>query len=482
MRAHSEQFRPNRLLQRLVARSAGATRISPTLILIALVIFLPEELSFFIFQFRLTLIRLVFLLLTPVLLVHFSQLLASRKCHLVFCDILIALAGAWIIVSPAVVVDLAYSLHHSALYAFEFCGSYFAARTLLSERGQAQSFVNFMCYVIAIVALFGVPDVLTSRPITHDYISELTGYTLRNGEGYRLGIFRATGPIGHPILFGIVCAIGLLLAVASPIRAKGLTIAACGLGVLLSLSGAPLQAAIFGLGLLTYDRMLARYRSRWWVMIGIAALGYGALYAFTPSPLAFIFGHLLFDANSYWTRVYQWNSVGTIVLNSPWFGIGFDLMDVAERMQIYVFLSIDSLWLYLALIYGIPGSILVGLSMVSAACYPASGRGVNLTMEESKLARTLGIIIALVVLLGFSVTLWEAAWIFVGLLVGVRAHLADRGSKRSSTLTKTDLGGARQRSKLSSISRRADARDAVGCQGLKISQMTLSKVTPAPSS
>ena len=90
--------------------------------------------------------------------------------------------------------------------------------------------------------------------------------------------------------------------------------------------------------------------------------------------------------------------------------------------------------------------------MVGAAYYPASGRGVNLTIEESKLATTLSVLIVLVVLLGFAVDFWEASWMLVGLLVGVRAHLADLACQRSSTVAKTDLGGAaRQRSSLPSI-------------------------------
>ena len=435
MRAQSRQFRPNRLLRGAVSRTPGAAKVPPTLILIALVIFLPEGLSFYAFQFRLSLIRLVLFPLTPVLLIYFSQLLASRKRHLVFSDILIFSTGIWMIVSPTLVVDLEYSIHHSAPAAFEFCGSYFVARILLSERGQALSFVNLLCYVIAIVALVGFLDTLTGRTFTHDFVRELTGYAMGSEKELRLGMFRAMGPIEHPILFGVVCAVGLLLAAASPIRAKGLTIAACGLGVVLSMSSAPIQGAILGLGLLTYDRVLARFRSRWSLLIGIGVLGIGASYAFTASPLAFVFGHVSLDASSYWIRLFQWNTVVPIVLNSPWVGIAFQWREIAQQLPYFVLESIDSLWLYLALVYGIPGAVLVGLSMLSAAFYPASGRGVNLTMEESKLARTLGILITVVVLLGFTVDFWGTSWMLVGLLVGVRAHLADLGSHHAVLVT-----------------------------------------------
>jgi O-antigen ligase len=449
MRAQSLPFRSDRLPQRAAPRFAGAASISPVLTLIAVVIFLPEELSFYLGQFRLTLIRLVLFSLAPALLIYFGQLLASRKRHLVLSDVLIVLTGIWMIVSPAIVIDLEYSLHHSAPNAAEFCGSYLAGRVLLSERGQSLRFVDLLCYVIAIVALIGVLDTITSAPTIHYFLAQLTGYTIFYQTEYRLGIFRAMGTIEHPILFGIVCAVGLLLAVGSPIRAKGLTMAACGLGVLLSLSSAPVQAAIMGLGLLTYDRIFARFRWRWLLLIVIVALGIGASYAFTASPFAFIYGHLSIDPASYWARLYQWNTVGAIVLNSPWFGIGFELRELTKQASFFVQASVDSLWLNLALVYGIPGAVLVGLSMLSATCYPAAAPNVNLTIEESKLATTLSVVIFLVSLLGFTVHFWGVTWMLVGLLVGVRAHLADLGSRRSLTRTKTNLNSAPRSSSIS---------------------------------
>jgi hypothetical protein len=445
MPPQSLQFRPDRLPQRTVPRPAVATSISPTLKLIALVIFLPDELSFYISEFRLTLIRALIFLLTPVLLVQFSKLLASRKCHLVFSDILIALTGLWMIVSPALVVDLEYSLHHSAPLAVEFCGSYIAGRVLLSEHGQALNFINFLCHVIAIVALLGALDALTGTLLINNIVRQLLGLPMLTPGGgvleFRLGILRSMGPIGHPILFGIVCAVGLILAVGSPIRSKGLTIAACGVGLLLSMSSAPIEGAVLGFGFLAYDSGLARFRGRWMLLICSVALGYGALFMFTPSPLSYLFGYVNLDPTSYWVRVVQWNEAGAVVLNSPWIGIAFQWPEIVARMPYFVQVSIDSLWLNLALIYGIPGSVLVGLSMLGAACYRTNGCGVNLTREESKLATTLSILIVVIVLLGFTVYIWEGPWMLVGLLVGARAHLADLASQRSAA--------ARQRNSLS---------------------------------
>jgi hypothetical protein len=417
--------------------------VSPILKLIAFVLFIPEELSFSLFQFRLTWIRLVLFLFTPVLLVRFSHLLASRKCHLVFSDVLIALTGVWMIVSPAMLFDLGYSLHHSAPIAMEFCGGYFAARTLLSQRGQALSFINLLCHVIAIVALLGILDALTDRPLIHDFLRQLNGLPmLTEGDGvleHRAGILRAMGPIDHPILYGAVCGIGFLVAIASPIRAKGPTIAACGVGALLSLSSAPIQGAFLGIGLLAYDMVFSRFRGRWRFLIVIGLLGIATLYAFTSSPFASLFGRLNFNPQTYWVRLMQWEMGGAVVRDSPWLGVAFEWPEIVARMPYFVpNPSIDSLWLNLALIYGIPGAVLVALSMVGVTCHPTRGRGVNLTMQESKLATALSIVIFIIILLGFTVDFWEASWILIGLVVGARAHLGDLGLQRSSSsFTKT---------------------------------------------
>ena len=446
MQAQSRQFPLGRFPQRT------ATLVSPALILIAILLFLPDELSFYLGQFRLTPLRLVLFLVTPFLLFQFIQLLASGKRQLVISDILVFLAGAWMIVSPAVLFDLGYSLHHSGPSAVEFCGGYLAARVLLSRRGEALSFINLMCHVIAIVAVLGALNSVFGRPLIHDFVGQLMGLPVLTAGGgvleYRVGILRAMGPIIHPILFGMVCATGLLLGIMSSVRAKGLTIGACALGVLLCLSSAPILGGTLGLCLLAYDRTLSGFRGRWFVLIGVAALGFGALSLMVPSPFAFIFGHLALNSASYWVRLLQWNAAGAAVNKSPWFGIAFQWPEMVKEMPFFVQTSINSLWLYLALVYGIPGAVLVGLSLVSATCYATTGRGVNLTSDEAKMATGLSVVIIVIVFLGFTVDLWESTLILIALLVGLRAHLADRRLERTSKLHKPNQE-ARQRLSLS---------------------------------
>ena len=424
--------------------SAEGTRISAFLVALTILVFLPQELSFYIADFRLTLARLLLIFLTPVLVLHFGLSLASGRRHIVPADLLIASASIWMIAAPTIVFDLGYALHHAAPLAVEFCGSYVATRILLSQRGQALRFIEFLCHAIGIVALLALPDALTGTPFIHDVLAKITGYHEPYSLEYRLGIFRSTGPIDHPILFGSICGFGLLLAIVSPIRARRLTISACGLGVMLSMSSAPLQAAVIGLGLVVYDWLFRRVRSRWWLLTGIMALGVAAIFAYSNDPMGFVFSHFLFDSSSGWVRYYEWGVAGGLIRNSPWVGIAFQY---AERLQEmpdlwYSAPSIDSYWLNLSLVYGIPCATCVGLAIGSLMCSATNGPRANFTDIESILATALGIVLVIIVLLGFTVDFWGSSWMVVPLLAGARAHLAELASRRVALPAEQEEPGA----------------------------------------
>ena len=137
---------------------------------------------------------------------------------------------------------------------------YFVPRIMISDGGAALSFAALLSRTIAVVAWVGLLDTLTSHRFTHDLAAQLTA-PMHNvddwSDAYRMGLFRATGRVEHPILFGFVCAVGLLIAVAIPMRGRRFVILSCCLGTMISLSSAPIQILVMGLGLLAYDRFCA---------------------------------------------------------------------------------------------------------------------------------------------------------------------------------------------------------------------------------
>lgn len=388
--------------------------------MVAVSILLPDEVGAHILGLWVSAARALLLTLTPVLLIRFGQQITTGRYRFVLSDLVVLVTGLWMFVALGQIDGMQEALTHAGPDALELCCGYMAARLLLSKHGQAMSFVNFLCWIIAIVGLLGLLDTLTHHSFVHELIRPLLGGKLIAADDVRLGLLRATSTLEHPILYGITCSVGLLFAISLPIRGRGFTIFSCGLGTFLALSSAPIIGVVLGLALLAYNRMTAGIRLRWAVLIGVAILAIGTIFVVVDRPFALIFNHLVFNTEDAYYRMWVWQVAGTELGASPWFGLGFEFPDEIPH-------TIDSVWLFWALRYGIPGSLLLGLTILAAAVASARGSRVHLTTAELKLKTTLGILLSIIVFLGFTVDFFGTAWILIPLLIGVRAHLAALG-------------------------------------------------------
>jgi hypothetical protein len=237
-------------------------------------------------------------------------------------------------------------------------------------------------------------------------------------DKYRFGLFRAFGPLEHPILFGFVCVVGLLLAVSNPVRGRLFAIISCTIGALLSLSSAPLQVMVMGLGLLTYDRLLSGWPQRWLALATVIAAIILLAFTLSNNPIGFIVSHLTFSPESGYYREWTWRLVLAHLSTSPWFGLGFGELppDINH--------SIDSLWLVLSIQFGYPGAFLVAIAELTSG--PFFGIRGALSRSEAGLATSLGIINLLIFYLAFTVHFWGVPWIVTGLLLGLKANLAEK--------------------------------------------------------
>jgi hypothetical protein len=395
--------------------------LSLALKLILLALFVPVELSFFLLGLRLTVTRLILLMLVPVVIARMTQKIAVGQYRFVASDLFIVMASLWMFIGPAVTNGFADALEHSGPVALEYMMAYMSTRILLSGTDDSLRFVEILCMMISLAALDATLDSFTSRYITHEILGGITGmqYIGYNSDNYRYGLLRAAGPLEHPILFGTVCAIGLLVGVAIKIRWKMFCIAACGLGLVISISSAPQQSALMGLAFLVYSRVFVRLPHKW-LLLSVIPVGMGvALFLATPTPFGHLFEWFTLNPSTAYYRLYIWNSVGPAILENPFF-------TVLEGNYEYQG-SVDSLWLALALSYGIPCGILTALSMVGCCSLPTGSPRARLSAEEERLGTVLGIIIFLIIFMSFTVDFWGPTWILVGLLVGVRAHLGEMG-------------------------------------------------------
>jgi O-antigen ligase len=267
---------------------------------------------------------------------------------------------------------------------------------------------------------------LTQRAIIRELAGALTGYTIVwevEVDDRRLGLVRAMSTFGHPIMLGIACAIGLLIAVSVPIRSRKFAIPACGFGAICALSAAPLQSIFLGFVLLSYNRAMSGVRFRWLAPILLGAAALMTFFMVLDAPFGFIFRHFTFDdASAYW-RLWTWNVAGDALAQSPWFGLGF----APYPEEFGIPRTVDSVWLNQALTFGIPGSLLIGFSILGAVSLSTNGRKAGLTAAESKLGTVLGILIFLIIFWGFTVDFYGALWVLVPLVIGMRAHLGELG-------------------------------------------------------
>ena len=136
--------------------------------LVLVVLFVPQELSFFLGDLRLTFERLLLILLTPVVAVRLVQKVASGNYRFVASDLFVPLAARWMFVGPAVTYDPGYALHHSGPVVLEFLITYGSTRILLSGHGQALLFINMLCVLIVLVVMDAAFDTATGTYITRE--------------------------------------------------------------------------------------------------------------------------------------------------------------------------------------------------------------------------------------------------------------------------------------------------------------------------
>jgi O-antigen ligase len=238
-----------------------------------------------------------------------------------------------------------------------------------------------------------------------------------------LGLYRAEGIFEHPILSGIAMCYALILAAGLRGPRRALCFLGCGTGLFLSLSSAPWLAMAIGLACLIYRRIARAIAHRWLLLAGAGACMIGAIFIVSKNPFGFIFSHMTLDAATGYFRLLIWEYAGWDLWQSPIFGIGLSSDWLRPD---WMPSSVDSLWLRAAMLYGIPGSALIGLSLVSA-----SSRAVRISPRnagwigprEVRLAEALGIIAFLTVFLGFTVHYWGICSLILSLLIGLRATL-----------------------------------------------------------
>ncbi|MCK1607125.1 O-antigen ligase family protein [Bradyrhizobium sp. 166] len=435
-----------------VRRAAGGSlsRDELYLKLLLITIFLPEGLSFFVGDFRLSVARLMILFSCIVAITRLSQRLSTRQFVCVPSDILAPAAGTWMMLAATITDGLA-GLKGAGIEAVEFVGAYLTFRFLLGSPDSAVRVLRFSCKLMILVVCVALLDPLYDKLFTYELVKGITGYAKPSYESalasraealFRDGVIRAMGPLEHSILFGAVCVwFGVLACSVFRSRLFGWSIAGIALiGVLFSQARSPLLGYVIGVALAIFYSATPGFTARW-KLVGLSVtVVLVAIFSFSGSPVATLVRLSGVSAESGWYRQAIWDTAVPVVLGSPLFGIGLNGDWNWQSHGGLVSASVDSFWLSAALMYGIPGSTLVLLTIVSAFWFGPIDKSPHLTHEERRLSVALGLVTTTVVVLGFIVHFWGTCWILLAVFAGMRANLAEAAIIRHRAARAAETG------------------------------------------
>jgi hypothetical protein len=395
-------------------------------------LFLPEGLSFFIGDFRLTVARVLIIFLTIQATARYFQRFANTV--FVPSDLFAVAAGFWMIIAPVIVQGPADGLKGGGIMALEFTGAYWIFRHLLGPVDSTVRVVAFASKLIFLIVALAVLDPLTDTLFTYEFVKAFTGYSMEAYEWakqmhadwmYRQGIVRAMGPLDHSILFGAACAwFGTLAICTFPLRLIGWSVAGTALlGIVASQARGPLLAYTLSLGLVAFYYVTPRFYARWKVLGALCLLGIAFLFMLSSNPVATLLKFAVAPETG-WYREAMWEAVVPLVLQSPLFGMGLSF-EWNWQASGLAGESVDAMWLRLAMIMGIPASLLVLFTMIGAYWDGPLDRSQYLSCEERRLSVALGLVTIASVFLGFTVHFWGTCWILLGIFSGIRANLVE---------------------------------------------------------
>jgi hypothetical protein len=408
------------------SRATSYARLSPLLAILALaIILLPEEASFYVGDLRLTVARAILLALTPISFLKLLQQAGRGTYRFVWSDALVLPAGLWMLLSVTVTEGPERALVGGGVTALEFAGTYYVARAFLTGGGQALSLARVLSLSIAVVGLLSVLDRFAGYYVIHEVVGKITGNEIDWRYDERYGSIRAAGTFEHPILLGSACTFALLLATTLPIFQRCFVFAGAAAGLLAAVSSAPMVGTFIGFCCLLYRRLTPGFEARWrWLMLAAGIL-LALLFSIHSAPFGWLIGHITIDPSTGFYRLLIWQIAGASVLDAPIFGIG--ITDDWARPD-WMPSTVDSLWLRTAMMFGIPGSVMLAGCLIGACSRRVDLARTYLSKDDRRLGLVLSLILFLYIFLGFTVHFWGTDWILMGLFAGMRAHLGALGS------------------------------------------------------
>jgi hypothetical protein len=348
-------------------------------------------------------------------------MLCQRGRGTVLSDLFAFLTAAWILCA-AVYTTGAGSISSAGAESLEFIASYVVGRAFFFGPAALNAFVRVLKVLAAAAIILALIDVLTGRWAAHDVAAAMFG-TSALGPVFREGVVRATSTFDHPILFGTFCSLisAIFLFWETNSLRRIIFVALCFVGCVVSRSSAALMCFMIIIAAYAYNNLMLQIRARWVALWTIFATILAVIFLVSEHPIGWVISHLTLDPVTGYYRILIWDAALDRISQSPVAGYSLQLFN-----QNILDSTVDCVWLVVALRFGIPTSVFLFLTNVTAflpakRSYQMQVR--NTFAERMSLAFT--IVLLMFMFAGLTVHFWNYMWIFWGVCIGMRASLRE---------------------------------------------------------
>ncbi len=382
--------------------------------------------------------RLVAFALIPVI-VH---AILTQRFRISLADILVFVAGAWTIVSFAVVYGYSDGIVRGGALAADLILPYLIARVSIGSLDDIRRVLVMalpgLAVAGAIMALESLSQQFILRPAAASIFGSLNSYESGLATGklvferdFRLGLMRAMGPFSHPILAGTILASFLPLYFNSQLRGMLVPIGiATSLMAIFSLSSATFLAFVsFGV-LQSYHYLVGAVSFlSWRIFLFGAASIIAFLQVATDNGVFAYLGQFTLNPQTAYYRRLIWRYGTQSIAEHPWFGIGF----AGYQRLSWMPETVDAHWLMLGIRHGLIACLALffaaaWLLFIMARRYRQETGADRQTCFGMITALTIFIVTGFTVAFFGSLAIWFAAFLGMCASIGVsKAPFASPG-------------------------------------------------------
>ena len=361
----------------------------------------------------------------PAVLTFFGRVFRGTR-RFYAADFFMLATTAWMIATKAGTPEL----QPTASDALALLGSYMVARSFYFGESSLEEFIRVIRVIAIVLVGLSVLDTLSDQFFVNQLVARIFQVPILpfRADVHRtlLGfyIIRATSTFPHPILFGTFCAIaGTIFLYSEQSHARRLFYCGiCLFGCVMSVSSGPLLGYTIGFLVFCYDRAFKRISLRWLALWATLAAFICALNLFSNRPTGWLIEHFTLTPETGYWRLMVWLDAFNYIDDSPFLGNS----PSAWMRDDILSNSVDSVWLVLALVYGLPVVFFLLLASV-LACTNFRGNAEayikNLFMQRMRTA--FSVALAVFVFIGLAVHFWDAVWMFWALCIGIRVSIGE---------------------------------------------------------